>query len=149
MYKEKWIDRLAMEKSDKLDGSKGFEILYLCHPQTGQARRRRKKNKSRTLWGTTTTTRGSCWELHTAHVVLSVHPSTYSSQLSLVLSVLSVNYMALATETRSYPPPIFILFFTDSRLRKGGEQLREEGRDVIARNLALLMWIKKPPKFTH
>ena len=26
-----------MEKSDKLDGSKGFEILYLCHPQTGQA----------------------------------------------------------------------------------------------------------------
>lgn len=36
-YKEKWLERLAMEKSDKLDGSKGFEILYLCHPQTGQA----------------------------------------------------------------------------------------------------------------
>lgn len=25
-----------MEKSDKLDGSKGFEILYLCHPQTAR-----------------------------------------------------------------------------------------------------------------
>jgi hypothetical protein len=57
--------------------------------------------------------------------------------------------MALATETRSYPPPIFILFFTDSRLREGERTLRKEGRDVIARNLALLMWIKKPPKFTH
>ena len=67
-YKEKWLERLAMEKSDKLDGSKGFEILYLCHPQTGQASKEAQpcqpeeggKNKSRTLWGTTTTTRGSC-----------------------------------------------------------------------------------------
>lgn len=31
-----------MEKSDKLDGSKGFEILYLCHPQTGQASKEEK-----------------------------------------------------------------------------------------------------------
>ena len=41
-YKEKWLERLAMEKSDKLDGSKGFEILYLCHPQTGQASKEEK-----------------------------------------------------------------------------------------------------------
>ena len=118
-----------MEKSDKLDGSKGFEILYLCHPQTGQASKEAQpeeggKNKSRTLWGTTTTTRGSCWELHTAHV----HPSTAAlSSAVRLLSVLSVNYMALATETRSYPPPIFILFFTDSRLREGENSGRRKG----------------------
>ena len=85
---------------------------------------------------------------HTAKARALLHPSTaLSSAPRLVLSVLSVNYMALATETRSYPPLIFILFFTDSRLREG-ENFRV-GRDVIARNLALLMWIKKPPKFTH
>ena len=43
------------------------------------------KNKSRTLWGTTTTTRGSCWELHTAHV-LSVHLSTALSAQPSTLS---------------------------------------------------------------
>ena len=129
-----------MEKSDKLDGSKGFEILYLCHPQTGQASKEAQpeeggKNKSRTLWGTTTTTRGSCWELHTAHVLSAhsqgktlLHPSTAAlSSAVRLLSVLSVNYMALATETRSYPPPIFILFFTDSRLREGENSGRRKG----------------------
>ena len=55
------------------------------------------------------------------------------SKFSLVLSVLSVNYMALATETRSYPPPIFILFFTDSRLRReGGELSEKEGMSLHA-----------------
>ena len=60
-----------------------------------------------------------CSQQHTAKARALLHPSTALSSARLVLSVLSVNYMALATETRSYPPPIFILFFTDSRLREG------------------------------
>ena len=52
--------------------------------------------------------------------------------IAVLLSVLSVNYMALATETRSYPPPIFILFFTDSRLREGGELSEKEGMSLHA-----------------
>ena len=104
-------------------------------PARRHSQKKEEKNKSRTLWGTTTTTRGSCWELHTAHVLSAhsqgktlLHPSTaLSSAPRLVLSVLSVNYMALATETRSYPPPIFILFFTDSRLREGENSERRKG----------------------
>ena len=62
----------------------------------------------------------------------ALHPSTALS-VQPILSVLSVNYMALATETRSYPPPIFILFFTDSRLRReGGELSEKEGMSLHA-----------------
>ena len=64
----------------------------------------------------------------TAKARALLHLSTAAlSSAERLLSVLSVNYMALATETRSYPPPIFILFFTDSRLREGENSERRKG----------------------
>ena len=57
-----------------------------------------------------------------------------------------LNYMAVEELTLTLAALDFILFFTEetqyhTRLKRG--------KDVSARNLALLMWIKKPPKFTH
>ena len=79
---KKWLERLAMEKSDKLDGSKGFEILYLCHPQAGQASKEEKIKAE--LYGALQLLLGGApesytqlmYSQHTAKASTLLHPST-------------------------------------------------------------------------
>ena len=64
------------EKSDKLDGSKGFEILYLCHPQTGQASHASQKKEEKIkaeLYGALQLLLGGAAESYTQLMCSSQH----------------------------------------------------------------------------
>ena len=71
---------MQWKKSDKLDGSKGFEILYLCHPQTGQASKEEKIKAE--LYGALQLLLGGAAESYT-QLMCSQCISVQPSQLSL------------------------------------------------------------------